>query len=290
MALSSELCTVLAREPIDLPRAALVIAKLEYPNLDPRQSLTALERLGARAAERLAAQAMAPLRDRIAELNRLLFDEENFAGNRAHYDDYRNSLLNVVLERRLGIPISLAVIYMEVARLAGLDVRGVAFPGHFLLRVSGDASSRDGTDDADTVILDPFNRGVEVDELGCRALLARQAGDDAPFDGHLLEPCTTRQLLARMLNNLKRTYIEQRSFPQARHATDLLLAVDPTLHSERRDRGLLAYHLDDFPAALHDLEDYLRLSGTAAEASDHEERDQLWEHVQTLRRRVAGLN
>jgi regulator of sirC expression with transglutaminase-like and TPR domain len=288
MPLSSEFRTVLAREPIDLPRAALVIAKLEYPNLDPGRSLTALEELGARAASRLAAHEHAPLRNRIAELNRLFFDEENFAGNRAHYDDYRNSLLNVVLERRLGIPISLALVYMEVARLAGLDVRGVSFPGHFLLRVSGEAAGDDGA--AETVFLDPFNRGAEVDELGCRALLARQAGDDAPFDGQLLEPCTARQLLARMLNNLKRTYIEQRSFSQARDVTDLLLAIDPTLHAERRDRGLLAYHLDDFPAALHDLEDYLRLSRTAAEASDHEERDQLWEHVQTLRRRVAGLN
>jgi regulator of sirC expression with transglutaminase-like and TPR domain len=280
--LAAELRSIVADEPIDLLRAALVIAKLEYPSLDPAVPAGALRALGARAADRLARLREAPVRARIAELNRLLFIDESFAGNRAAYDDFRNSLLNDVLERRLGIPISLGLIYMEVARRAGLEVFGVAFPGHFLLRVPADAG-----DDA-AIILDPFNAGRELDEAACRALLASHVGDDEDFDDALLHPCSGRQFLVRMLNNLKRTYVQHRSFQQARRVTELLLAVDPTILSEVRDRGLIAYHLDDFRSALRDLEDYLRLNSWHDD--DREEREQIRDHVQTLRRRVAGLN
>jgi regulator of sirC expression with transglutaminase-like and TPR domain len=278
--LLSELHAQVAHEPIDLARSALVIAKLEYPDLQAAPSLDVLDRLGDRARARLARLSGAPIRTRVGALNALVYGEERFAGNRAHYDDFRNSLLNLVLERRLGIPISLALVYMEVARRAGLDAFGIAFPGHFLVRVGADA---------DAPILDPFDGGAEMDEAGCRALLARHLGEEVAFDPAMLQPCTSRQFLARMLNNLKRTYVEWRSFPQARWTTELLLVTDPTILSELRDRGLLAYHLDDFPAALRDLEDYLRLNSWS-ENADREERDQIWEHVKNLRRRVAGLN
>jgi regulator of sirC expression with transglutaminase-like and TPR domain len=281
-ALAAELAAVVAREPVDLSAAALVIAKLEYPRLDPARTLAALQNLGARAADRLAALSDASVRARIAELNRLLFVDENFSGNRAAYDDFRNSLLNVVLERRLGIPISLGLVYMEVARRAGLEVYGVAFPGHFLLRVPA------GAGDNGPIILDPFNGGRELDEAACRALFMSHVGDDDAFDREMLRPCSGRQFIARMLNNLKRTYVQQRSFQQARLVTELLLAVDPTMLSEVRDRGLIAYHLDDFRAALRDLEDYLRLN--AWSKGDKDEQEQIREHVHTLRRRVAGLN
>ena len=278
--LISELQRHVAEDPIDLARAALVIAKLEYPQLHPGPSIDVLERMGDRAQARLAPLARAPVRTRIAALNTLIYGEERFAGNRAHYDDFRNSLLNLVLERRLGIPISLALVYMEVARRAGLDASGVAFPGHFLVRVVAGPES---------VTLDPFDAGAEVDEAGCRALLTRHVGGDVALDPSMLRPCTSRQFIARMLNNLKRTYVEWRSFPQARWATELLLTTDPTVLSELRDRGLLAYHLDDFPAALRDLEEYLRLNSWT-ENADRAERDQIWEHIKNLRRRVAGMN
>src|SRR4029453_8068677 len=133
--LLSELHAQVAREPIDLARSALVIAKLEYPDLQPAPSLDELERLGERARARLAPLSGASIRTRVAALNTLLYGEERFAGNHAHYDDFRNSLLNLVLERRLGIPLSLSVVSMEVARRAVLDALGVAFPGHFLVRM-----------------------------------------------------------------------------------------------------------------------------------------------------------
>lgn len=287
MPLTSELQALLREEPLDLARASLTIAKLEYPGLDPQPSLDELDRLGTLAATRLSRVKGASIRARVEALNGLLFDTERFAGNQAQYDDYRNSFLNAVLERRLGIPISLALVYMEVARRAGLTVRGISFPGHFLMRV--DEVNADGDD----LILDPFGGGAEMDDDDLRRLLARHLGASADepetaVDPALLRACTPRQMLARMLNNLKRTYVDLRSFPQARRVAGLLLVVDPKLLSELRDRGLLAYQLDDFPAALRDLEEYLRLTGAAD--PDDEERQQLVDHVKTLRRRVAGMN
>lgn len=188
-----------------------------------------------------------------------------------------------MLERRLGIPISLAVIYMAVARRAGLRVSGVAFPGHFLLRATDAAESGTGA-----IILDPFDGGAELDARGVRALFARHAGDEAAFRASLLDACTPRQIIARMLNNLKRLYVGARSFEQAWRTSDVLVAIDGARPEDVRDRGLLAYHLDDFPGALRDLEGYLAASDRAHE--DTAERRQIWEHVTALRRRVASMS
>jgi len=286
--LVADLRTLLDEDPLDLARAALTIARLEYPGLRAAASLHTLDRIGAHARIRLRPLGRAPLRERVALLNRIVFDEEGFTGNQRYYDDFRNSCLNVVIERRLGIPITLALVYMEIARRSGLVVHGVGFPGHFLMRVP-DGRRADGSGD---LILDPFGGGAEIDPPACRALLARQTGFESaagPLDPALLRPCSARHMLARMLNNLKRTYVELRSFPQARRVTDLLLTIDPTLISEVRDRGLLAYHLDDFPAALRDLESYLRLS-PKVDRPDRSEWRQVWDHVKTLRHRVASLN
>jgi regulator of sirC expression with transglutaminase-like and TPR domain len=287
LSLASDFSTVLRGDPLDLARAALVIARLEYPNLTPGPWIDQLDRLGRRAAGRIDALGHLPIRARVGALNRLLFAEERLAGNRLHYDDCRNSCLNAVLDRRLGIPITLALVYMEVARRAGMTVQGVGFPGHFLLRVPEGPAT-----DGPALILDPFDAGAELGESACRALLAGHLGAlnlDLPLDPDLLRPCTPRHMLARMLNNLKRTYVELRLFPQARQVTELLLVVDPTLLSELRDRGLLAYHLDDFPSALRDLQAYLRLGPTGSR-DDREERAQIREHVKSLHRRVAGWN
>lgn len=281
--LSDELRRIVAADPIDMARAALVIAKLEYPRLDPRPSLARLRELGDQAAHATRPMAGAPARDLLATISHELYDKAGFSGNSAHYDDFRNSLLNVVLERRMGIPITLALVFMEVARQANVDVQGVGFPGRFLLRAAGPIG------DQRPLILDPFDRGRELGELDCRALLSEMLGDESEYSLELLRPCSAKQMLARMLNNLKRTYVEMRSFPQAYAATDMILAVDPLLLPELRDRGLLAYHLDDFPAALRDLEDYLRLNDWSDD-SDRKERDEIWNHVRNLRRRVAGLN
>ena len=305
--------TEIAKSPDpDLAPAALFIARLEYPRLDAARYLEQLDAMGRSVAERIAllGPRAEPL-ERVRAVSGYLFEDQGFAGNRESYDDPRNSFLNQVLERRTGIPITLALVYIEVARRAGIRADGVNFPGHFLLRLP--QSPGPPSADDDHVILDPFHGGAVLDEADCQRLLRRHVGDDAAFDRRLLARASKQQILLRMLLNLKRIYVRMRSFPQARTLTELLLALDPSALTELRDRGLLAYHLNDFSTALRDLEAYLRFTsrgdaGAAAEAADgdeHEDEDEdeheegssgqdehteIWEHVKALRRRVASLN
>jgi len=287
----------------DLAPAALAIARVEYPSLDSKPYLALLDRMGGVASTRVRQAGTDPIR----AFNEYLYDEQGFVGNRERYDDPRNSFINEVLDRRTGIPISLALIYLEVAHRAGLQVDGVNFPGHFLLRAReayGDARS-------DTAIIDPFHGGARLSENDCRQLLRQHVGDEAAFDTSLLAPATRHDIIVRILVNLKRLYVRMRSFPQARFVSTLLLGIDPSAISELRDRGLLAYHLQDFAAALRDLEEYLRLAPKLSEIGQHDviaepegdepgdesphdpeldDATQIWEHVKTLRKRVAGFN
>ena len=190
-----------------------------------------------------------------------------------------------MLDRRTGIPITLSLVYLEVARRAGLHVDGVNFPGHFLVRCP-ELSRRGGG-----LIIDPFHGGALLSEPDCRLLLQRHAGDEVAFSKSLLAPASRGQIIVRMLLNLKRLYVNMRSFPQARGVTELLLAMTPSALSELRDRGLLAYHLNDVCGALRDLQTYLKLASMSdLDEEEREEHELIWEHVKTLRRRVAALN
>src|SRR6185295_18801880 len=190
-----------------------------------------------------------------------------------------------VLERRTGIPITLSLVYMEVGRRAGLHVDGINFPGHFLVRCPDLASRGSG------LIIDPFHSGAELSEHDCRLLLEKHVGSEVAFSKSLLTPATRPQIMVRMLLNLKKIYVHMRSFPQARDVTELLLALTPSALSELRDRGLLAYHLNDVTGALRDLQTYLKLASMSEADKDAKaEHQQIWEHVKTLRRRVAALN
>ncbi len=266
--LAIELETLLSQDPVPLARAAILISRVEMPHLPADRVLDRLEALGARAADRLAGRATESIRTRLRALNAFLYDEEGFEGEEAPYGDVRGHLLPGVLERRRGIPISLALVYLSVAHRAGLEAFGVAFPGHFLLRVPNDA----GDEGDRTLIVDPLRRGRELDGAALGALLARHAGPAAALDVAMLRPCTSRQMVVRMLGNLKRLYVGMRSFPHARAVTDLLIAVAGERPEDLRDRGLLAYHLDDYPSALGDLEAYLRLPSEGRE--DNDERTQ----------------
>ena len=270
----------------DLAVAALLIARVEYPSLDSGRYLAQLDVIGVEACRRLAAAA--PGRDaphevdadryaKVVALNAYLFDELHFVGNETAYGDPRNSFLNEVIDRRTGIPITLSLLYLEIARRAGLPVEGINFPGHFLLR----CRARPELPHAEDLIIDPFHGGA----LLSRDLLARQSGRrDLPR-------ATKPQILSRMLLNLKRVYVTMQSFPQARSVSDLLIAIDPSAIDALRDRGLLAYHLKDFSAALRDLQAYLKVipSGEQDE-EEREDRERIWEHVKTLWKRVASLN
>jgi regulator of sirC expression with transglutaminase-like and TPR domain len=281
----------------DLAIAALMIARIEYPKLDAGPYLDQLDALGTEAKRRVQSAGVSPVDAPpgvdplryagVLALNAYLFEELRFVGNSLQYEDPRNSFLNQVLDRRTGIPITLALLYMEVARRADLDVRGINFPGHFLLR----CPARRGMPDSEDLIIDAFHGGALLSGEALRERFRRDAGDDAIFEQALLAHATKPQILARMLLNLKRVYVRMHSFPQARDITELMLALDPSAIYELRDRGLLAYHLNDLSPALRDLQAYLRLAGsTAAHENGREEQAQIWEYVKSLRRRVALLN
>ena len=281
----------------DLAVAALRIARVAYPRLNEASYLEQLDALGREAARRVrdaivhpgeAPAGVDPLAfAQIAALNEYLFTDLRFVGNRVHYEDPRNSFLNEVMDRRTGIPITLALVYKEVARRAGVVVNGVNFPGHFLLRWPAAPGSRYSRD----LIIDAHHGGALLTEGMCRELLHKQVGDDAVWHQDVLAHASAPQILVRMLLNLKRSYVRMYSFPQALDITDLLLAIDPSAINEVRDRGLLAYHLNDFTAALRDLQRYLSLLPKGErDPEDREEHNEIWEHVKTLRRRVAALN
>jgi regulator of sirC expression with transglutaminase-like and TPR domain len=270
----------------ELAPAALLIASIEYPRLDTSHYLARLDELGAEALDRVARSAGAdgPVHARVDAINGLLYGERGFRGNRDHYSDVRNSCLNQVLDLKTGIPITLAVVYMEVARRAGLRTDGINFPGHFLVRAYHDADAADG------LVVDPYHDGTILTEQDCRELLTRH-GDEVSYTPDLLAAATTRQVLVRMLVNLKRLYIKNRSFPQARLVTHTLLELSPSSLAELRDRGLLSYHLHDYASAMRDLEEYLRLITLTDRSDDaREETTQVWDHVKALRRRVASFN
>jgi len=279
-----------ARSPVDgdVIRAALVLPRIERGPYDTASALKQVTRLGAIATLRIErlGDRPSPLAQ-IEALNALLFEDEGYRGNATQYDDPRNSFLPDVIERRTGLPIALAVLYIEVGRRAGVPLEGINFPGHFLVR------HRSGRRSAERdLIVDPFH-GTVIGPSDLKALLRKVAGDEATYDRRLLIEATPFDTLVRMTTNLKRTYVSMRSFAHARAATDLLLALDPLAAGELRDRGLLAYHLRDYAPALRDLEAYLAAVSRAAAPTDEEQRDeyqQVWEHVKALRRRVAGFN
>lgn len=278
----------------DLAEAALLLATLEYPDLDPAPALAELERLGDGAHG--CVQEGAAGRDLLGHLQafgQYLFDEEGFTGNLADYDNPRNSFLNDVLIRRTGIPITLGVVYMHVGRRAGLWLEGINFPGHYLVRCKGLLGDAAPTDD---LVLDPFHGGIVLTERDCRRLLEKEAGEDIRFNRALLSPAFKLDTLVRMLLNLKRAFARRRAFHQARETSSLLLELDPGMLHELRDRGLLSYQLGYFNAALTDLERYLSLTSRERRSSEAPDRDTgeefeaLWEHVKNLRRRIASLN
>jgi len=287
----ADLITEAADRPgADLAAPAFLVARIEYPKLDAGPYLDRLNVMGDAAFHFVTQDPGhdAPIAARIDAVNRYLFGELGFTGNREQYEDPRNSCLNEVMDRRKGIPITMALVYIEVARRAGLRAEGINFPGHFLVRVLPDLHSGNG---GDGLIIDPFHGGAILNEADCRHLLSR-VGDGSAFEPSLLARATRRQVLVRMLNNLKRLYVKMHSFPQARATTDVLLALQPSSLADLKDRGLLAYNMNDFSHALRDFEEYLKLARLSeqGEDDDRKESEQVWEHVKTLRRRVAQLN
>lgn len=253
------------RERFDLAEACLMIAEDAYPDLPIDRYLGDIERMGAKLRARVGESADAE--ERVIALNQFLFSESGFSGNTAEYYDPRNSYLNEVLERRKGIPITIAILYIEVGRRIGLPLEGVSFPGHFLVRLK----LRGGT-----LILDPFSGGAPLSEDELRALLRRvvagtgrpaEAVNDLPM-GQFLEPAGKRQILARVLRNLKGIHRQAGERRKLLEVMNRLVIVAPEAAEELRDRGLLYRELEAFRAALQDLSAYLERDPEAADAAD----------------------
>ena len=243
---------------VNLAEAALVLAAAEYPNLDVAAYLGRIDEMGTRLRGRLR-QDMAPAA-RVLALNRFLFDELGFAGNAAEYYDPRNSYLNEVLDRRLGIPITLSIVYLEVGRRIGLPLHGVAFPGHFLVK----CAVRDGA-----IVLDPYGRGasLSLDDLCARLRVARNGIEpDRDQIRMMLTVATHKEILARVLRNLKGIYLQRKELTKVVAAIDRIIALAPQAADEYRDRGRVYLELECFRAALSDFRSYLLLKPDADDA------------------------
>jgi regulator of sirC expression with transglutaminase-like and TPR domain len=266
--------TEIEDERIDLLRAALAFARIEYPALKSESYVRRVEELAQRVAQRI--QQIDDPADCIAGLNRVLFQEEMFRGNTVNYYDARNSFLNCVLDRRLGIPITLALLYMEVGARAGFPLFGVGMPGHFLVKhydVSGSS-----------ILIDAFDRGTVVTEDDCRKKISSIYDGQIGLQPHFLLTVTRRQMLTRMLNNLRSIYLSQRDFRRAVQVVDLILAIYPRSPEDVKQRAALRHNLGDNRGAVADFEEYVKM---APDASDAEEVRQT---ALALRRQIAMMN
>ena len=261
-------------ERIDLVRASLTIAQTEYPNLDFDAYCGRIEEL-ARRVKRLVPDLGDPS-ESIVALNRVLFEEEGFRGNADDYYDPRNSFLNDVLDRKLGIPITLAVLYMEVGRRVGFPLVGVGMPGHFLLK-HYDVEGRE-------ILIDPFNRGSILTAKDCQRALDEIYSGQMTLQPEFLMAVSRRQVLVRMLNNLKSIYLSGRNFRKALPIVDLILAIYPRSPEDVKQRALLRWSLGQTRGALADLEDYLKMSPEASDA------DEIRQTAASLRRMMATMN
>ncbi len=249
---------------IDLAEAALWVAAEHCEGLDVPHYLARLDELAQRVGRRMGS---CPTAQRIARLNQQLFGEEGFRGNQERYDDPRNSFLNDVLDRRTGIPITLSLVYQQVANRLGLDVRGVGFPGHFLVKCL-----EGGGPDGGETIVDPFH-GTVLDRAGCLERLRAALGAEAHLRPEVhLRDARPGEVLVRLLTNLKILYARQGRFECALACCDRILLVAPDIPSELRDRGLVYEQLECFRAAAADLERFLALAPDDATAGSVRER------------------
>lgn len=253
---------------IPLDRAALLIAQAEYPDLDVGRYLRRLDEMAAELRPRLSPEER-PER-LIAEVNAYLFGEEAFHGNAADYYDPRNSYLNDVLDRRTGIPITLSLLYMELGRRVGLAIDGVGLPGHFIIRCP---TAHGG------VLVDPFGQGAILSVDDCRERVRQMYGQSLVFTPELLTPAGRRDILVRVLGNLKGAYLRRGDLVRARRAVRWTLAAAPEQTHALRELGLLHYRAGDFRSAIRELSRFLDLTGDSSLAEMTRRQLQHVEHL-----------
>jgi regulator of sirC expression with transglutaminase-like and TPR domain len=240
---------------LDLARAALLVAAEEYPQLAPEPYLHRLDFLAEHVKDRLSNETAAPVV--LNETSKLLFEEEGFRGNTDAYYDPRNSFLNDVLDRKLGIPLTLGLVFLEIGWRLGVPLRGVNFPGHFLLRYEGEALP---------LLIDPFHAGQIRFEDQAQDLLDRVYGGSVSMRAEYLRPASKRDILVRLLANLKTIYLNTRDDRKALAAIDRILLIRPDTPEELRDRGMVLARIGQFDAAIQALARYLEIEPAAPDA------------------------
>ncbi len=213
---------------LDLGRAALLIAGEEYPGLDLLRYVAKLEAMA--AAVRPGVTTTDEPVTKIEQLNAHLFEERGFRGNTQEYYDPRNSFLNDVLDRRLGIPITLSIVYMEVGRRVGMPLQGVGMPGHFIIKYA---------DAAKDIYIDPFSKGRILSREACEDLLQDIYGEPVPFQETFLAPVSKKQILSRILMNLKAIYVHTKDYLKALSIVERQLIIQPNTEQEVKDRAAL---------------------------------------------------
>jgi regulator of sirC expression with transglutaminase-like and TPR domain len=262
-----------ASDGIELDQAALALARIEHPDLDPQPFLAILDSFAVELAGRLSGADDGA--EYVAAANQFLFDELGFQGNSADYYNPRNSCLNDVLMNRTGIPITLSLIYLEIARRLAKPVYGIGMPGHFLVQYA---------DRRFSAYIDPFHGGQLLSKGDCFRVAREMTGAEVAPKAEFLIPVSKKQILLRMVNNLRSIYFTRRMHAKALALLDLILAAGPSTPDEYRQRAAAEIHLGRFRAARDDLERFLSLAPESPDRKDVEEQ------IRKIRRYLAGLN
>jgi regulator of sirC expression with transglutaminase-like and TPR domain len=261
---------------IDFVDLLLEYARDAYPDLDPVPTREALDALGEQARERLALlPATAHDADRLRTLSRFLYQTVGFRGNDDQYYDPQNSYLNEVVRRRLGIPITLGIVYMAVAKRAGVEMYGVGMPGHFVVARR--------TPDDEIWYVDPFTAGKVLDRDGCFLTVEERLGESGVLDDEHLRPATATEIAVRVLRNLKACHVMRDDWKASLPVQRRIALMEPESPAEQRDLGLISLRAGDPREARKLLEDYAA-STTPAEQAELER------YIKAARRMTAELN
>lgn len=258
---------------LDLARTALIIAAESDPNVDVDGTMHTLDSWAEELRRRLDPDWNNL--QKLARLRSFVFEELGFQGERRDYYNPANSLLHEVMKNRKGVPLTLSIVFMEIGWRLGIPFEGVGFPGHFLVRLTGEPGD---------LILDPFEHGCSIHEEDCRRILADVTGGALEFNDELLASVTKHDMIRRLLHNLKGAYLRAGDDENALAAVERLLLLVPDDPSETRDAGLLLFRLKRYGAALDRLQAYLAGEPPPTDS------ESIREHVAKLRRRLAEMN